>query len=264
MSGNIWKSDLYGLHNYTQNTLVSYPKQLFIETLREFFSQDSYYHYQRDEWGYAKVPDHTDLEPDAGLNDDVTTRIFIGEAYRYDVIYYPALLVKAGSFRSVPISMNRNKGVVQWGHTRIIDGYGNSTIFSTPEAFVQSGAWEGQISIDIETRSMRSRDELSDLICIAFVDTVHDDLKNAGVLIKSGSPQLSSPSEGEDRNDKLFKQTVTFDIRGEWNRRIPTGNVIDVISLCVDLGNLATTPPDIGENIRISTTIELLDAIQSL
>ena len=119
-TANTFKTDLYALHNYVQNTMLIHPKELMIEMLREFFSRDSYYHYVRDAWGFPLTPDHTDLSGDAGLNDDVTTRLYIGEAYRYDINYYPAILVRTGGSKYVPISMGREKGSVQYTTTRFI------------------------------------------------------------------------------------------------------------------------------------------------
>ena len=244
--------------------MVTYPKELFIETLREYFSQESYYHYQRDVWGHPKTPDQTDLPSDAGMHDDVTTRVFIGEPYRKDIIYYPAILVKNAGSKSVPISMSRNKGEVGWKNTTFVDGYGNSKTFSTPSHLIQAGAWEGQIAIDVETRSPRSRDELVDIISLAFVDTVFDDMKNSGVIIKSGSPNAGGPSEYDDRNDKMYKQTITFDIRSEWRRHIPIDSVVDAINICVDFGTLSSTPPKIAPNLEIRSTLELIQNLLDL
>ena len=71
------KTDLYSLHNYIQNTLISSPKEIMVESLRKFFSQDSFYHYQKDQWGFPLTPDHTDLPIESGLNDNVTTMIIL-------------------------------------------------------------------------------------------------------------------------------------------------------------------------------------------
>ncbi len=261
-TNNSFKSDLYAIHNYVQNTMLTHPKEVFINTLREFFSQDSYYHYVRDEWGFPKVPDHTDLLNDAGFADDDTTRVFIGEYYRFDIRYYPALLVRSAGSRYVPISMSQNIGAVVWTNTLFIDGYGNKTTIATPDHFKENGAWEGSISIDIETLSPRSRDELVELAAILFMNNRRLQLQNAGVFVKGLS--VSAPSEGEDRNDKLFKQTITYEIRSEWRRRIPINSVIDAINICVDFGNLETQPVQIAPNIRINSNVELLEALIDL
>lgn len=259
-----FKTDLYALHGYTQNTLISYPKELFIENLRKFFSQDSYYHYQRDEFGFALTPDQTNMLPTSGINDSLTTRIFIGEPWKKDIVFYPALFVKHGGAKSVPLSMSRDQDSLQWQAIQYTDGYGNSKIVQTPVAFIQSGAWEGSIVVDVASRSSKARDEISELVALSFVDFMHKDMFKSGVLIKSGSPSISSPTETDDRVDKLFRCSLTFDIRTEWSRHIPVTSVVDAINICIDLGNLNVNPPALDPNMSISTTIELVSALQDL
>lgn len=262
-TGNDFKSDLYRIFNYVQNALIIHPRDLILESLRDFFSADSYYRYQRDAWGFPKTPDHTDLPSTAGLDDDITTRLFIGEPYRDNLIYYPAILVKSGGSRSVPLSFNRNKGYLHYKNIEYIDGYGNSTIINTPSYFEQSGAWEGQVVAEIEARSPRARDELADLVSILFVDTFHERLIQSGVLIKGVS--TSGPSDVEDRNDKLHKVSVTFDIRSEWHRQIPVERTVDIINICVEFANnLEEYPEIVSPNLTINSTVELVNELNNL
>ena len=144
-TSNTFRTDLYSLHNYIQNTSIVHPKEIIIEVLRDFFSEDSYYHYVKDEWGFPKTPDLTGVDLEAGFNDDITTRLFIGEPHRYDVIYQPSLLITSQGNRAVPLSFSNNDGVVINEVTRFIDGYGNESFISTPSYMQQAGAWEGNI-----------------------------------------------------------------------------------------------------------------------
>jgi len=245
-----------------QNTMVTHPKEIFIESLREYFRGDSYYHYVQDEWGFPKTPDLTDVPLEAGYNDDVTTRIFIGEPFRRDVIYYPSILVRHGGASFVPISINNEEGSVQWTAQRFVDGYGNESIMQTPSHFIKAGAWEGSINIDIETKDSTARDELVDLVSVLFQEIRRRQLERAGVFVKKVS--AGSPSESDDRNDKLFKQTVTCEIRTEWRRQIPVANVVDMINICADFGNLETNPPVLAPNLRVVTAVELIEALVEL
>jgi hypothetical protein len=158
-----------------------YPKEIILATLKDFFSKDSYYHYSKDEYGFANTTDHTDLPlgsdlPVGSLNStsltniNLPTRLFIGENYRKDIIFYPAILVKNSGGRSVQVSFTRQKGTVQYEDTLFIDGYGNEKIISTPSTFVTAGAFEGTINIDVRSRSIRARDDLVDLIFLCFTD----------------------------------------------------------------------------------------------
>jgi hypothetical protein len=243
---------------------MAYPKELIIGMLREEFSKDSFYHYVSDPWGFPKVPDHTDLPLGAGLNDDLTTRIFIGEAFRFDAIFYPALLVKMTAARSVPISMNRNKDVVEYEKQLVIDGYGNSKEFFIPKYIDLAGAWEGTIAIDVISRDILDRDNLVSIVMLLFTDIRFESLRKAGVLVKSGQPSLGGISEGDDRQqDKLYKATISVDIRTEWRRLIPISDVVERINFCVDFrvwGSEVITNP----NIAIGASISILDQIEAL
>lgn len=262
-TGSLHITDLYGLFNVVQNTQIVHPKELIIGVLRDHFSQDSYYHYVKDEWGFPKTGDVTDLPSEAGINDDSMTRLYIGEKYRFDAIWYPCILVYHGGSRNSPLSFNREKGTIKNDLTIVSDGYGNFTSFTTPSHFVLAGAWEGTINIDVMSRGIRSRDDLVELITLCLIDHRHDELLRAGVLVQPGVAS-GSPSEGEDRNDKLYKQTITVPIRTEWRREIPVQTVVDAINICVDFGDLSTTPVNIAPNIEIRTVINLLETIESL
>ena len=140
VSNNIIRSDLPKIHHIVQNTMIMYPKEMVIATLRDFFSRDSWYHFATDVYGFPQTPDHTDLDRNAGLNDNLTTRVFIGEAFRYDIVYYPAIIVRSGGSNYVPISMNRESGSVQWEYITYEDGYGNLKSYKVPKFFIFAGA----------------------------------------------------------------------------------------------------------------------------
>ena len=261
-TANTWRSDLNTLHNLVQNSLQAHPKEIFIESLREFFKDDAYYHYVSDEWGFPQTPDLTGMPLEAGYNDDTTTRLFIGEPYRQDVIYYPAILVRPAGSRFVPISFNNEEGSVQWAVQRFVDGYGNETFIQTPSHFIKAGAWEGSVNIEIEAKSSSARDDLADLVSAHCAELRRQQLQRSGVFVKGVSQ--GAPSETDDRNDKLFKQTITCEIRSEWRREIPITNVIDVISVCVDFGNVEVVPHVLAPNLRVATTVELVEALVEL
>jgi hypothetical protein len=260
--GFLNKTDLYLIHNYVQNSGHVYVKEFIIDSLREFFSQDSYYRYVRDAWGFPLTPSASGLEPDAGINDSTTSRIFIGEYTRRDVQFYPSLLIKSGGYRYTPIAMNRNKFSVHYSPIKYFDGYGNETIINTATSINHNGAWEGSISIDILARDSRTRTELSDICMLFFTDYHMEDFQNAGILIKSSS--LSGESETEDRNDKIYKSTITLDIRSEWERSIPIENIVNAINLCVEIGNTNDVNVVVAPNLTIETSIELSEALLNI
>lgn len=258
-TANFWKSDLNAIHGIVQNTMLSYPKQLLIEILKDEFGKDSYYHYVRDDWGFPHTPNLTDVPITAGLEDNLTTRLFIGEASRFDKKFYPAILVRGGSFRYVPISLSQNEGYIQHKAMRVLDGYGNERIYSVPQYFVLNGAWEGQLTIDILAGDSDARDDLVELVSGMITIVNRKTLEHSGVVFKPISG--SSPSESDDGKGKIFKQTITCDIRTEWEQRIPIDTILNTIFFCVDFANLENEVPVIAPNLEAKTLIEIIESL---
>lgn len=270
-SNNFFKSDLYGIYNIVQASMIVYPKELIISTLRDFFSHDSYYHFSKDQWGFPNTTDHTDLPPGADLpygpgsnpqlnpHPVLPTRVFIGENYRYNGIFYPAILVKSGGTRYVPISINRNQGEIRYEQQLYEDGYGNSTIIAKPTSFVTAGAWEGSIIIDVMTRSLRARDDLVELVGMCFTEVHFNTLHDIGLIVKPIS--VSGTSETDDRNDKLFRQTLTLDIRTEWRREIPIVDTIDAILFTASFADLEKPESPVAANLTINTEVNVADML---
>src|SRR5260221_11918555 len=161
-TNNFFRTSVNKLHDVVQNSMTLYPKELVIATLRDHFSDDVEYKYSKDQWGFPKTPDITGLPPSAGYEDSLTTRLFIGENYRRDVIFYPGIFVRHGGATSVPISINRETSCVQWDEMVFQDGYGNMKVFPVPSYFIFAGAWEGSINIDIKERDSRTGDDVVD------------------------------------------------------------------------------------------------------
>lgn len=261
-TGSIYKSDLFAINHVVQTDMLSYPKELVIGLLRSKFEQDSYFHYVKDPWGFPKVVDHTDLPLDAGVYDDTTTRIYIGEKFKFAPIYYPSILVYNSGVKYVPISMNRERDNIVYSTNIVSDGYGNEKTYVAPKAFLFAGAWEGSISIDIQVRGIRERDDLVELVSLICTDIYFDEFLRAGLLIKSVS--IGSPNEKDDRNDHLYVQTVTLEVRTEWRREIPINSIVDAINICVDFGRVDKDPPVIDPNLEINIYLSLTDQINAL
>jgi hypothetical protein len=232
-------TDLYDIYHVVQNTMIRYPIDTIIASLKEFFAKDAKYHYVQDEWGYAKTIDHTGTLSTDGLYNNIVTRIFIGEYYRNEVQYFPCILVKSGSFKSVPISMNRDIFQVEYERIEFISDTGTRKFITTPKNYVMDGAWEGNISIEVQAEDIRTRDDITELISIYFQDLNWNNFYRAGISIKP-EISVSGPSESDNRNSKIFKRTVDINIRGEWRKEVPIIDIIKSISFCVEFG--AITP----------------------
>lgn len=261
-TNNFYRSALPKLHDITQNAVSLYPKELIIATIRDFFSDDDYYHYVHDKFGFPQTPNQTGLPQSAGFADDLTTRLFVGESYRFDKIYYPAIIVRHGGSTSVPISINRETASVQWDFMVFQDGYGNIKKFPIPVHYILAGAWEGNINIDVRARDPRARDDLADLISLLFVDIAFNDLVKAGLVVKGVSS--SSPAETGDRSDILHSQTITLQIRSEWRRHVPITNILDIINTSVEFGRLDPTPGPIAPNLTINNVQTITEVLENL
>jgi len=106
--GHRVSSDIFGLENVVKQTGMLHSKNLIIDMLREIFAQDRQYRYSQDIFGFPKTPSHLGLDPDAGYDDEETTRIFIGSGYRYDIKFNPSIIVRNTGGNYVPISFNQD------------------------------------------------------------------------------------------------------------------------------------------------------------
>jgi hypothetical protein len=261
-TNNFYRSDLPGLNYIMQNSMIVFPKEIVVATLREFFNKDSFYHFVYDEYGFPKTPDQTDLPQDAGYHDDRSTRLFIGESYRYDVVFYPAIIVRHGGARFVPLSFNNERSSIQWDWDVYKDNFGNIKTFKVPQSFIYAGGYEGTITIDIMTRSLRSRDDLIELVTILFEDVERGNLQNAGFFVKGVS--AGAGTETEDRNDKLFKQTVSITYRSEWRRNIPIRNVLEVLNFVIDFRDLSNPNSQVAPGLEINYQQTLVEILSNL
>ncbi|HEY5268525.1 MAG TPA: hypothetical protein VII94_05355 [Candidatus Saccharimonadales bacterium] len=270
-SNNFFRSDLFGIYNVVQASMIVYPKEIIISTLRNFFANDSFYHFAKDQWGFPNTTDHTDLPPGADMpygpgsnpelnpNPVLPTRLFIGENYRYNGIFYPAILIKSGGSKYVPISINRDEGMVKYDKRLVSDGYGHVTTIYTPVALETNGAWEGTVIIDVMTRSLRSRDDLAELIAMCFTEIQFETLHQIGIIVKPIS--IGAATESDDRNDKLFRQSLTLEIRTEWKREIPILTTIDAILFMATFSNLSQPDSPVAANLTINTEVNIADML---
>jgi len=261
-ANNLFLGDINKVFGLVQSSMIVYPKEMIIATLKDFFSQDTYYHYVKDEWGFAKTPSHLDLPLGAGVHDNITSRVFIGESFRQDKSFYPAVIIKSSSSKAVPVSINRNYGKIEYQDMLFEDGYGNSKTIKYPMQFVTEGAFEGGISIEISARSIRERDDLVERVAMCFTEIYFDDLVKVGIIVKP--PDIGSPSENDDRKDKLFKTVVSLNIRTQWKRVFPIKNIIDTIIFSIEFQDLVNQNSVPAANLTINTDISYTDMILNI
>jgi len=225
-------SDLFHLANFVQQTCVSQGKNLIIDALRAYFKKDVFYRYETDAFGFPLTPNLTDLPPD--IEEQRTTRMFIGDVFRYDIRYLPSITVRHSSAKYYPISMNQNVYNTKYRVDLVLDGYGNQSYIRTPTHHTVAGAWDQSFEIIIASESTSDREELSDIVSSFIIGVARQELYEAGLFIKSVS--LSSEKEEEFGNEKIYIQSLSVEAFSEWRREIPVSDLMEVISFCFNYG----------------------------
>lgn len=248
-------SDIFNLEFVVQQSGIVYGKNVLIDTLRDIFRADREFKYVDDVFGFPKTPYHLGLEPDAGLDDTDTTRIFIGSTYRYDVKFNPSIIVKNTGSRYVPISFNQNLLNVINRKEFLVDGYGNRTVIYTPYAKTIVGAWDQTFEIKIIAESEIDREEIADIVNVALMGSRRLQLQNAGLFIRSVS--TSGESEEQYANDYIYMVSINLDTRSEWKIHIPISNFCEKIALFMTIDRL---DDNVGDNaLEINEKITQLD-----
>lgn len=250
-------TDIFNLENVVQQTCMMQSKNILIDTLRDIFRVDREYKYVDDVFGFPKTPSHLGLDPEAGLGDQETTRIFIGSSYRYDVKFNPSIIVRNTGNRYKPISFNQDWMGVTHTKELIVDGYGNKTIINTPAATTLVGAWDQTFEAKVVAETEMDREEIADIVMISLIGSRRKELEQAGIFIKN----LSSGGEAEQpyANDYLYTASINLEIRSEWKILIPISNVMERIVMCLTFNTLDTDPP--ADGLTINEQITLADQL---
>ncbi|KKN13223.1 hypothetical protein LCGC14_1008530 [marine sediment metagenome] len=249
-------TDIFNLENVVSDIGMVAGKNILIDSLRNIFAQDREYKYVSDIFGFPKTPTHLNLDPVAGLDDDETTRIFIGSTYRYDIKFNPSIIVKHTGSRYVPISFNQNLlGIINRKEI-ITDGYGNSSTIYTPAYHTLMGAWDQTFEVKIVAENEIDREEIADIVQVSLMGTRRMDLQQAGLFIKTMS--TSGETEEKYSNDYLYMVSISLDTRSEWKVHIPISDIIERIGVCLTFNTIGGAVADgltINEQITLADTI---------
>lgn len=250
-------SDIFDLENIVQQTGIVHGKNILVDTLRDIFSHDRQYKYVSDVFGFPKTPSHLGLNPEAGLDDEETTRIFIGTAYRYDIKFNPSIIVRSTGTRYVPISFNQNRLNTLYRKELIMDGYGNKAVVNTPYAYTQVGAWDQTFEVKIIAENEMDREEITDIVSSALMMTRRIDLERAGLHIKDVS--TSAETETQYANDHLYMISVNVSARSEFKTSIPIHDVCERIGICLTFRTLPDGP--VADGLTINEQITQADLL---
>lgn len=207
-------------NNVVQQVAIIAPKSLLIDGLRKVFRNDSIYTYRSDEYGFPLTPDLTGVE----LGSDQTTNILIGDLYRYEVKFFPAIVIRSGGGSYKPISFNQDM-TYKYRKDVFEDAYGARSIVTTPTHKVYSGAWELSFDVQIYAESHSELQELVDITSLALQHTLWHELRANGLMILRLS--IGSESAEQYANDYVYNQSISLSTRSEWRIEVPIDNVIE-------------------------------------
>ena len=221
-SDHVVYSSFYGDNHIVQNSLMVQPKQLMIDLLRREFSTDSEYTYRSDEYGFPLVRDMSGIDADSEL----TTKILISDQYRYDMKFFPNMLVssKGGSYKA--LSANQNQ-TIKYRTDVTEDRYGDRRVLKTPTHRVYSGMWEISLDIQINAESHVETEELADLAAIILQYKVFQELRAGGFILKTLS--VGSESSEQYANDFIYSQNISISGVSEWRVEVPIDNLVEKI-----------------------------------
>jgi hypothetical protein len=249
-------SDIFNLECVVQQDGMVYTKNVLIDTLRDIFSQDRQFKYVNDVFGFPKTPNHLGLDSDAGLDDEDTTRIFIGGSYRYDVKFNPSIIVRNTGSRYTPVSFNQDFLGTMSRVQVLTDGYGNHTTINTPTHNIRVGAWDQTYEVKIIAENEVDREEIADIVQIALMGSRRQELHNAGVFVKGMS--TTGENEVPYANDFLYTVAVNLEIRTEWRIHIPISNICEKIGLCL---TFKTLEGDVADALSVNESITHADLL---
>lgn len=220
-------SNYYSDNNVIQQVCIVQPKNLIIDTLRHYFRYDNIYTYRTDEYGYPLTPSQEGLGP----SFEETTKILISDVFRYEIKFFPAIVVKMGGGNYKPISFNQ-EATYKYRKDVYEDIFGSRTTLSTPTHRVYAGAWEMNFDIEIVSESHSELEELTEIVAMIMQYSAWNELRANGLFIKSLS--LSSENNEAYANDYIYNQTVSLSTYSEWRVEIPLDNVIEKLVFYFD------------------------------
>lgn len=230
-------SDLFSFSDYVHQVAVGQGKNLLIDALREYFKNDLLYKYVPDAFGFPLTPNVTDLEPD--IQGERTTRLYVGDIYRLDKRYWPAIVVRYSSGRYRPVSFNQNL-TTRYRLDLVLDGYGNRSFIRIPTHRVIAGAWDQTFEVVIATEAIPDREELTDIVSSFLIGTTRQETTEAGLFIKNVA--MGAEREEDWGNEKVYLQSITVETYSEWRREVPidANDLIDTIHFCFNYGVLGS------------------------
>ena len=215
-------SNFFADNHIIQQVAIVHPKSLLIDSLRKTFRTDSIFTYRSDEYGFPLTADLTGKE----IDSESTTKILISDLYRYEVKFFPAIVVRSSGGAYKPISFNQN-GTIKYRTDEVVNDYGASKIIRTPTHRVYTGRWELNFDIQIYSESHSELEELVDIVSIALQYSLWNELRANGLFIRTLN--IGAESAEAYANDYVYNQTISIGTNSEWRVEIPIENIVEKI-----------------------------------
>jgi len=238
-------SNFFSDNDIIQQVCITQPKNLIIDVLRKHFSRDNIFTYRADEYGYPLTPDLTGLD----IDSELTTKILISDIYRYEVKFFPAIVIKSNGGVYKPISFNQNS-TLKYRKSLVEDVFGSVNEIKVPTHRVYAGAWDFNFEITVYSESHSELEEIVEIVAMIFQYVSWNELRANGVFVKNIS--IGAESAEPYANDYVYNQTITLPIRSEWRVEIPLDDIIEKIIFYFD-SVMTPIPP----NTTVADKLEL-------
>ena len=220
-------SNFFDDNSIIQQVCTVQPKNLLIDVMRKHFANDNIYTYRMDQYGYPLTRDLTGIE----IDSEETTKILISDIFRYEVKFFPAIVVKSTGGKYKPISFNQN-ATFKYRKEVEEDSFGFLAETLTPSHRVYAGAWAMNYDITIYSESQSELEELTDIVTMLLQFVVWNELRANGLFIDSLS--ISGENAEPYANDYIYNQTISISTYSEWRVEIPIDNVIEKLLFYFD------------------------------
>lgn len=215
-------SSYFSDNNIIQQVALVQPKNLLIDSIRKVFRTDSIFTYRDDEYGFPLTPDLTNGD----IDSENTTKILISDLYRYEVKFFPSIIIKSGGGSYKPLSFNQD-ATYKYRVDMVEDEFGGRQTVSTPTHRVYNGRWEMNFDVQIYSESHSELEELVDITSMTIQYTLWNELRENGLFVKSLS--IGGESAEPYANDFIYGQTITISTLSEWRVEIPIDNLVEKI-----------------------------------
>lgn len=248
-------SNFFSDNHIIQQVCITQPKNLIIDVLRMHFSRDSVFTYRADEYGYPLTVDMTGLD----IDSVETTKILISDAYRYEVKFFPAIIIKSNGGNYRPISFNQ-EGTLKYRTSEVENIYGIKEKIKIPTHRVYAGSWEMNFDVTIYSESHSELEELVEIVSMIFQYVSWNELRANGVFIKNIS--IGGENSEPYANDYVYSQTISLPVRTEWRAEIPLENLIEKIVFYFDSVRTPVSPNATNEdklNLKFEDVLEFAE-----